>query len=146
MVLTLSSPAFKSGAEIPHTHAAEDKNLPPLLDFRGVPPGTRSMVLTLTDLTPEKGGPVSHWIVHDIPADSRGIGPSGLPPPGSSEGLNDFDHACYSGPNPPKGSHKYEFRLYALDIALAGLRRPPLAQVEAAMKGHILAHASLVGT
>lgn len=146
MSFSLLCSLFKSGGEIPARFTSEDKNLPPPLDFRNPPPGTKTMALTMTDLGAAKGEPVVHWIVYDIPAESRGIGPSGLPPPGSSEGANDFGHACYTGPDPRTGCHKYEFRLYALDIAMKGLRRPSLAQVEGAMKGHILAHATLVGT
>lgn len=145
MSFALLCSAFQSGDEIPARFTSEDKNLPPPLDFRNPPPGTKTMALTMTDLSAGKGEPVVHWVVIDIPPASRGIGPSGLPPPGSSEGENDFGHACYTGPNPASGRHKYEFRLYALDIALAGLRKPTLAQVEGAMKGHVLAHASLVG-
>ncbi|KAF0246800.1 MAG: phospholipid-binding protein PBP [Planctomycetota bacterium] len=146
MAFALLSPAFKSGHEIPAKHTSEDKGLPPLLDFRGAPPETVSLVLTVTDQSAAKGAPVAHWIVYDIPATAGGIGPSGLPPPGSSEGMNDFGKSCYTGPMPTDTEHRYQFKLYALDIALKGLRQPPLAQVEAAMKGHVLAHALLIGT
>ncbi|MCE9583159.1 MAG: YbhB/YbcL family Raf kinase inhibitor-like protein [Planctomycetes bacterium] len=147
MALTLTSPAFHAGAEIPSKYASEDRNLAPPLVFLGTPPGTRSLLLTVEDAEAGKGEPRVHWILYDIPPDAVGIPDGGLPlPKGAHEGLNDLGTQCYAGPAPLGGRHKYHFRLVALDLTLTGLRKPTLAQVEAAIKGHVLAHAMLIGT
>jgi len=71
---------------------------------------------------------------------------SGSLPPGTEEGLNDWEKTGYGGPCPPIGRHRYFHKLYALDTVLKGLRRPTKSQVEAAMRDHIIAKAELVGT
>ena len=71
---------------------------------------------------------------------------AGSPARGTVEGLNDWKRTGYGGPCPPIGRHRYFHKLYALDVVLGGLKHPTKAQVEAAMKGHVLAHAELVGT
>mgnify|MGYP006345858551 FL=1 len=90
-----------------------------------------------------------HWVLANLPVDngglSEGIEPDALPK-GTVEGLNDWKRTGYGGPCPPIGRHRYFHKLYALDIVLDGLKHPTKAQVETAMKGHVLAHAELVGT
>jgi len=88
-------------------------------------------------------------VLYDLPATVSGL-PDGVKasslPPGTREGLNDWQRTGYGGPCPPIGRHRYFFKLYALDEALGDLRKPTKAQVEAAMKGHVIAHTELVGT
>jgi hypothetical protein len=67
-------------------------------------------------------------------------------PPGTEEGLNNWNRGAYGGPCPPIGRHRYFHKLYALDTVLKGLSMPTKAEVEAAMKGHVIAHTELVGT
>jgi len=89
-----------------------------------------------------------HWVLFNIPAQvrelSEGVSAEQLPA-GTAEGLNDWKRTGYGGPCPPIGRHRYMFKLYALDTLL-GLERPTKAELEAAMTGHILAQAVLVGT
>lgn len=90
-----------------------------------------------------------HWVLYDVPPASsdlaEGAGAGALPA-GAKAGLNDWKRADYGGPCPPIGRHRYYFKLYALDTSLSGLNAPTKAQVEAAMRGHVLAEAQLVGT
>ena len=90
-----------------------------------------------------------HWVLANLPVDAGGL-PEGIAsatlPKGTVEGRNDWQRTGYGGPCPPTGRHRYFHKLYALDVVLDGLKQPTKAQVEAAMKGHVLAHAELVGT
>ena len=90
-----------------------------------------------------------HWILYNLPPTARAL-PEGATtaelPPGTLEGINDFRRTGYGGPCPPIGRHRYFHKLYALDAVLADLRQPTRAQLEAAMTGHVLAEAQLVGT
>jgi len=90
-----------------------------------------------------------HWVLHNIPPDISSL-PEGAAsaelPPGAVEGLNDWNRVGYGGPCPPIGRHRYFHKLYALDTVLEGLISPTKAQVEVAMKGHVIAQAEIVGT
>jgi Raf kinase inhibitor-like YbhB/YbcL family protein len=90
-----------------------------------------------------------HWVLCDLPPDTTELPESaaavGLPP-GAREGLNDWKRTGYGGPCPPIGRHRYFHKLYALDTALPKLMRPTKAELEQAMRGHILGQAELVGT
>ncbi len=92
-------------------------------------------------------GPWVHWLLYDLPSDLRRL-PADLKqlPPGARLGLNDANRAGYDGPCPPIGKHRYFFRLYALDCARLDLHLPHRTQLEAAMRGHVLGVAELVGT
>jgi Raf kinase inhibitor-like YbhB/YbcL family protein len=90
-----------------------------------------------------------HWVVYDIPPTARGIAEGGggsKLPTGSKEGTNDWKRTAFGGACPPIGRHRYFHKLYALDVGLAELNAPTKAELEAAMQGHILASAVLVGT
>jgi Raf kinase inhibitor-like YbhB/YbcL family protein len=88
-------------------------------------------------------------VLYNLPPTARGlpqgVAPAALPA-GTKQGTNDWKRAGYSGPCPPIGRHRYFHKLYALDAVLPDLGAATKAQVEAAMKGHVLAHAELVGT
>lgn len=90
-----------------------------------------------------------HWVLYNLPTDitglAEGVSPDKLPE-GTEAGLNDWKKSAYGGPCPPIGSHRYFYKLYALDTVLKGLHQATKAAVEAAMKGHILAQTELVGT
>jgi len=153
MALELTSPAFGPGATIPARYTCEGQDIAPPLQWRGIPDGTRSLVLIVDD--PDAPDPAAprmtwvHWVLYNLPPDLEGL-PEGATsrdlPPGSGEGLNDWGRTGYGGPCPPIGRHRYFFKLYALDTVLEGLGTPTKAEVEAAMTGHVLDQAELVGT
>ncbi len=153
MTLVLSSPAFEPGGEIPTDYTCEDKDISPPLVWQGVPPGIRSLALIIDDPdAPDPAAPKMtwvHWILFNLPPDTTEL-PAGTTgkelPPGTQAGINDFKRTRYGGPCPPIGRHRYFHKLYALDTMLEGLNKPTKQQVEAAMAGHILAQAELMGT
>jgi Raf kinase inhibitor-like YbhB/YbcL family protein len=152
MALTLTSSAFEPGAAIPSKYTCEGDDLSLPLAFAGVPAGTKSLALIVDDPdVPDPKAPKRvwvHWLVYNLPPDSQGLpeNASGAGLPGSAvTGVNDWKRTSYGGPCPPIGRHRYFHKLYALDIALPAkpLTKPEL---EAAMKGHVLAQAELIGT
>ena len=153
MTMELSSTAFGPGAAIPSRYSCEGSDVSPPLQWRGVPASAKSLVLIVDDPdAPDPRAPKMtwvHWVLANLPADSaglpEGIAPAALPK-GTVEGINDWKRTGYGGPCPPIGRHRYFHKLYALDVMLGGLKHPTKAQVEIAMKGHVLAHAELVGT
>lgn len=152
MTFTLSSAAFAAGGVIPSRYTCEGDDISPPLAWDGVPAGTKSFALIVDD--PDAPDPKApklvwvHWIVYNLPPSARALpkntGEANLPA-GAALGFNDFKRTSYGGPCPPIGRHRYFHKLYALDTAL-NLRRPTKREVEAAMKGHVLAEAELVGT
>jgi Raf kinase inhibitor-like YbhB/YbcL family protein len=153
MALTLTSTAFADGAEIPAVHTCEGANTSPPLSWSGAPAGTRSLALVVDDPdAPDPRAPTRtfvHWVLYGIPAASTGLRAS-VPaqdlPPGTRQGLNDRRTTGYVGPCPPIGSHRYFFKLYALDAELPELEPPTKGTLEQAMQGHVLEKVELVGT
>ena len=153
MALTLTSSAFSDGAAIPAKYTCQGQDLSPPLAWSDVPEAARSLVLIVDDPdAPDPKAPTMtwvHWIVYNIPpaitAIAEGASAADLAPEVRS-GLNDWKRTGYGGPCPPIGRHRYFHKLYALDTMLSGLTAPTKKQVEAAMQGHILACAELVGT
>lgn len=153
MDLTLESPVFSDNGEIPAVYTCEGEDIAPPLRWRGVPEGAKSLVLIVDDPdAPDPKAPKMtwvHWVLVNIPAKSDGL-PEGAKskdlPEGTEEGLNDWKRSGYGGPCPPIGRHRYFHKLYALDTQLEGLKRPTKAQVEQAMKGHVIAKTELIGT
>ena len=143
---SVTSPAFSDGAEIPARFTADGADLSPRLDIHQAPQGTAAFALIVDDPDAPMGTWV-HWVVWNIPAGTTAI-PEGGVPAGSVEGRNSWGRTGYGGPSPPKGTgvHRYFFKLYALDTALD---LPPSAgkkELLAAMKGHVLGEAQLMGT
>ena len=153
MTLTLTSTAFADGAEIPALYTCEGRDISPPLAWSGVPAGTESLILIVDDPdAPDPAAPQRvwvHWVLYNLPATSTGL-PEAVAaealPDGAAEGLNDWERAGYGGPCPPIGRHRYFHKLYALDARFDGLAQPTKKDVEAAMAGHILAEALLLGT
>src|SRR6266545_1132125 len=153
MSLTLTSPAFQHGGEIPVQYTCEGDDISPALHWAEVPAGAASLALIFDDPdAPDPKAPKTtwvHWVLYNIPASAtglaEGISPEDLPS-GTLEGLNDWKRTGCGGPCPPKGRHRYFFKLYALDTVLPDLHRPTKAKLEAEMDGHIVAKAELVGT
>ncbi|MGH8222575.1 MAG: YbhB/YbcL family Raf kinase inhibitor-like protein [Woeseiaceae bacterium] len=149
----LSSPAFAHEGDIPAQHTCDGKDLSPPLTWSGLPKGARSLALIVSDPdAPDPDAPKMtwiHWVLYNLPADcaglAEGIGAERLPG-GTRQGLNDWKRVGYGGPCPPIGRHRYYFRLYALETSLGHLGRPTSADLERAMRGHVLAEATLMGT
>jgi Raf kinase inhibitor-like YbhB/YbcL family protein len=144
--MRLSSPAFAAGAAIPKRHGCGGENLSPPLAWSGPPAGARSFALVVDDPDAQN---FTHWVLFNVPGDvaslPEGLRPGQLPA-GAAEGGNDFGGIGWGGPCPPAGEHHYSFRLYALDVPALALVSPTKQQLEAAMDGHALAEAQLVGT
>ena len=153
MTLTLTSSAFNNGDEIPSKYTCEGKDVSPPLTWTGVPETARSLVLIVDDPdAPDPRAPKMtwvHWVLYNMPPNVSGLPEdiaSAQLPPGTEEGINDWKRTGYGGPCPPVGRHRYFHKLYALDTVLKGLKKPTKAEVEAAMQGHIIAQAELLGT
>jgi Raf kinase inhibitor-like YbhB/YbcL family protein len=141
--MQISSPDFQNGAMIPRHFTCQAEDLNPTLQIEQVPADAQSLVLIVDDPDAPRGTWV-HWVVFNIPPSTTTIEENSIP---GTEGYNDFGRNHWGGPCPPEGTgtHRYFFRLYALDTQLqlpAGAKR---SQVDAAMKGHILAEAQTMG-
>ncbi|HEX5803237.1 MAG TPA: YbhB/YbcL family Raf kinase inhibitor-like protein [Azospira sp.] len=153
MSLQLTSPSFADGEPIPARHTCEGANVSPPLAWRDLPPGTRSLVLIVDDPdAPDPAAPKMtwvHWVLYNLPPGADGL-PEGVRgaalPAGTAEGVNNWERTGYGGPCPPIGRHRYFHKLYALDSVLPALHPPTKATLEAAMRGHVLGEAQLVGT
>lgn len=153
MTLTLTSPAFAHQGSIPARYTCEGDDLSPPLSWSDVPASTGSFALVVDDPdAPDPRAPRMtwvHWVIYNLPAATRdlpeGVAPDDLPV-GTREGRNDWKRTGYGGPCPPIGRHRYFHKLYALDAMLPDLGTPTKAELEAAMAGHVLAQAVLVGT
>ncbi len=153
MGLVLTSAAFAALGAIPTLHTCEGRDVSPPLSWSGVPAAAKSLVLIVDDPdAPDPKAPRTtwvHWVLYNLPPSAtglaEGIAASALPG-GTREGQNDWKRAGYGGPCPPIGRHRYFHKLYALDVVLPDLGPATKADVEAAMKGHVLAQAELVGT
>jgi len=153
MSLVLTSPAFSAGGEIPALFTCEGRDISPALAWTGVPEAAKSLVLIVDD--PDAPDPKApkltwvHWVLYNLPPTARGLAEAVAAadlPPGTRQGTNDWKRTGYGGPCPPIGRHRYFHKLYALDTLLPDLGTATKAQVETAMKGHVLAQAELMGT
>jgi hypothetical protein len=153
MTLSLVSSAFGDGGTIPRDYTCEGNDTSPPLSWSGVPADARSLVLIVDDPdAPDPQAPKMtwvHWVLYNLPPDVFELAAemtSGQLPAGTREGLNDWQRTGYGGPCPPIGRHRYFHKLYALDVTLPEMDEPTKTQVEAAMDGHVIAAAQLVGT
>lgn len=152
MPLKLASKGFDTGRDMPAKYTCDAENISPPLAWFDVPSATKSLALIVDD--PDAPDPTSpqrvwtHWVVYNIPADAagllEGVIPDGLPP-GTKEGFNDWGNVGYGGPCPALGEHRYFHKLYALDIVLPDLGSLTKADLESAMRNHIIEKAELVG-
>jgi hypothetical protein len=152
MAMTLSSPAFKQGGQIPSKYTCEGVDISPPLAWNGVPEGTKSLVLIIDDPdAPDPKAPQRvwvHWVVYNMPPDTKSLPENASKAElsqGTAVGLNDFKKTGYGGPCPPIGRHRYFHKLYALDTTL-DLRKATKPEIELAIKGHVLADAEPIGT
>jgi hypothetical protein len=152
VMLSLHSPAFGAGQSIPRQYTCEGEDRSPPLAWSGVPSGTKSLALIVDD--PDAPDPAAprmtwvHWVVYNIPPETNALvegASSAALPAGALEARNDFGRRRYGGPCPPIGRHRYFHKLYALDMVIAASVADK-AELEAAMRGHVLAQAELIGT
>ncbi|PYT92049.1 MAG: YbhB/YbcL family Raf kinase inhibitor-like protein [Acidobacteria bacterium] len=147
--LQISSAAFSAGETIPKRFTCDGPDASPKLSWNEPPPKTQSFALIMDDPDAPVGTWV-HWVLFDLPAETRELA-EGVPKQeqvanGARQGRNDFGKIGYGGPCPPPGNpHRYFFKLYALDAKLNLKAGATKADVEGAMKGHILAHAEMIG-
>lgn len=142
-MLALTSSAFQHNAQIPAKYTCDGENVNPLLAISGAPETTQSFVLIVDDPDAPMGT-WDHWVVWNIPPVITEIAESNVPH-GAVQGTTSFDDQKYGGPCPPSGTHRYFFKLYALDTMLQLPPSSRKAVVEAAMQGHILEKAELIG-
>jgi Raf kinase inhibitor-like YbhB/YbcL family protein len=140
---SITSSAFADNASIPPEYTADGRNVNPPLAIGGVPEGTVSLALIMDDPDAPRGT-WDHWIMWNIPPNTAAI-PADSVPAGAIQGANGWGRRDYGGPSPPSGTHRYFFKLYALDSALELKPGANKAELERAMEGHIIAQTTLVG-
>ncbi len=145
----LRSAAFDAGEPIPQRYSCDGQDVSPPLSWNDPPPGTASLALIMDD-PDAPGGTWMHWVLYDLPPETRGL-PESVPaldelPAGGRHGENSWGRRDYGGPCPPSGTHRYFFKLYALDALLDLPVGVTAEQLAAAMEGHVLAQAELMGT
>ena len=141
--LQIVSPAFKHNEFIPEKYTCDGKDINPPLLIENIPSGTKSMALIVDDPDAPAGTWV-HWVVWNISPDTKEMKESSVPE-GAQQGVNDFRKHEYGGPCPPSGTHRYFFKLYALDTMLNLGSKAKKSDLEKAMKGHILEKTELIG-
>ncbi len=147
LTIRLTSPAFAEGGMIPKEYTCDGADRSPPLEWTGVPRSARSLALICDDPDAPMGT-WSHWVIHDLPPDTTSLAEGISPDSGplaSKQGKNDFGKIGYGGPCPPRGTHRYFFRLYALDAPLNLGSTATRATVLKAVAGHILAEGRLMG-
>jgi Raf kinase inhibitor-like YbhB/YbcL family protein len=148
MAITVTSAAFGEGDMIPRQYTCDGKDVSPPVSWSGVPEGTKSLALICDDPDAPMGTWV-HWVLFNLPGNADGL-PEALPGSktldnGARHGKNDFRRFGYGGPCPPGGTHRYYFKVYALDTLLdlePGISKQDLLK---AMDGHVLAEGQLMG-
>jgi Raf kinase inhibitor-like YbhB/YbcL family protein len=149
ITLSLQSPAFSDGFQIPVDYTADGTNASPPLRWADPPEGTKAFALVCDDPDAPRGT-FTHWVLFNLAADVRDL-PPGVPPDltlptGARQGTNDFGRVGYGGPSPPRGpAHRYFFKLYALDSMLGLDPGATKAELLAAMRAHQLAEGRLIG-
>jgi len=146
--MEIKSSVFDEGGMIPKRYTCDDADISPPLSWTGAPEGTKSFALISDDPDAPVGTWV-HWVIFNMPANvselPEMVPPSKSLPDGTKQGTNDFRKIGYGGPCPPGGTHRYYFKLYALDTELNLDAGATKADVTRAMQGHILAECHLMG-
>lgn len=141
--MRITSPAFKNGETVPVKYTCEGPNISPPLNFENVPSNAKSLVLMVEDPVAD-AKPWVHWLVFNIPADSKGFNEGSISE-GSTQGLCNGNTFGYEGPCPPENEHDYLFKLYALDIVLDIPNESNRKDVLREMEGHVVAESTLIG-
>ena len=140
--MKITSSAFHEGANIPSKFTCDGSDTSPPLQIAGVPSGAKSLVLIVDD-PDAPGGLFTHWLVWNIPPQTGSIAEGSAAQ--GVQGANDFGKSGYRGPCPPPGTHRYSFKIFALDREMELRSGAKRSQVDAAMKGHVIAQGELVG-
>ena len=141
--ISIASPAFQSGGDIPAKFTCDGTNVSPALQIGGVPNEAKSLVLIVDDPDAPRGL-FTHWIVWNIDPKTTRVAENSAPAAGV-QGTNDFGKRNYGGPCPPSGTHRYFFKIFALDTKLELKPNARRAELDAAMRGHVLAQGELMG-
>jgi Raf kinase inhibitor-like YbhB/YbcL family protein len=140
--MKIMSSAFPAGGTIPSKFTCDGANINPALRFEGAPTGVKSLVLIVDD-PDAPSGLFTHWLVWNIDPKATGIAEGNAPK--GEQGKNDFGKMGYGGPCPPSGTHRYYFKIFALDSNLDLVTGSKRAQLDAAMRGHVIAQGELMG-
>ena len=148
MEIKITSSAFEPGGMIPVQYTCDGQDVSPPLSWGDVPEGTASIAVICDDPDAPMGTWV-HWVLFDLPPETRGL-PENIPAEDNldmagTHGTNDFRRLGYGGPCPPGGTHRYFFKIYALDKQMDIPAGSTKAQLLKAMEGHILAEGELMG-
>ncbi len=148
MKLIVSSSAFQAGELIPKKFTCDGEEVSPPIAWSDVPKETKSVALISDDPDAPRGTWV-HWVIFNIPPNAKGlpenIQPRSTLPDGSRQGMNDSREIGYGGPCPPSGTHRYYFKVYALNTTLTLESGATKAQLLKAMEGHILGEGEVMG-
>ena len=147
--ISVRSSAFGEGGRIPSDFTCDGANISPPLEWSGIPAPAQSLVVIADDPDAPAGDWV-HWLIYDLPPSLSQL-PSGIPEGGrfsggGSQGRTDFGAFGYGGPCPPSGTHRYLFKVYALDAMLHLKPGATKKKLLKAMQGHVLAEGQLMGT
>jgi hypothetical protein len=138
--LVVKSPVFENNQLIPAKYTCDGDDVNPPLTIEGMPEGTKSLILIVDD-PDATTGTFNHWVVWNIPPTSK-IEENTVP---GAEGLSSYRKHAYGGPCPPYGTHRYFFKVYALDTKLGLSANSAKKDVEKAMERHVFAEGELVG-
>lgn len=145
MTFELTSSAFAGGQPIPSRYSCDGEDISPPLEWSEPPAGTQSLALIMDD-PDAPAGTWDHWLLFNLPGGSRSLPEQAGTPDGSVAGQNSWGRTGYGGPCPPRGTHRYFFKLFALDTTLTLPAGTNKAQLLRTMEGRILAQAELMGT
>ncbi|MHC4271210.1 MAG: YbhB/YbcL family Raf kinase inhibitor-like protein [Planctomycetota bacterium] len=148
MEIKVTSSAFEEGGMIPPIYTCDGQDISPPLEWEGIPEETKSIALISDDPDAPMGTWV-HWVLYNLPADinqlEEGIPADEILPNGAKQGTTDFGRIGYGGPCPPDGTHRYFFKVYALDSQVEPAPSATKEQLLTSMEGHILAQGQLMG-
>jgi Raf kinase inhibitor-like YbhB/YbcL family protein len=146
--MQVTSPAFKEGETIPKQYTCDGANISPALAWTGVPATAKTLALIVEDPDAPSGTWI-HWVLFNISTSETGLAENILAdktlPKGALSGTSSFKKLGYGGPCPPSGTHRYYFKLYAIDGALSLANNATAQDVEAAMAGHVVGQGQLMG-
>ena len=140
--ISISSQAFQAGGDIPAKFTCNGTNVSPELQISAIPNDTKSLVLIVDDPDAPRGL-FTHWIVWNIDPKTTRVAENSAPA-GGVQGTNDFGKRNYGGPCPPSGTHRYFFKIFALDTKLELKPSAPRTELDAAIRGHVLAQGELM--
>ena len=141
--ISITSSSFQAGGDIPAKFTCDGTNVSPALQIGGVPNEAKSLVLIVDDPDAPRGL-FTHWIIWNIDPKTTRVAENSAPAAGV-QGTNDFGKRNYGGPCPPSGTHRYFFKIFALDTKLELKPNARRAELDAVMRGHVLAQGELMG-